>query len=386
MVNGFIIDRGKSIRDGQEVVVYLLQHEIGKDADGKLVYLNPNKREVRNFTEQELIAYVTHNNINLYNAQIKDGKIVSRDAALNRFEQVGYGKKVKPYTVCAEIRSDKGILLGYRVASPRSGDVKAVSVEKFILACEKAMIDSLKTANNPKDLFKPVQNMKFSPKMSRVIDNASKISLALANQLHSICIKTGVDLKDERESFLSIYNINNPLPVEVWETKSNVYVQKQEVRPEMNVNAKKIENREEDIKSIFTPEQLKALAEAKSKGVDIRKLANPALSANRMRVIGNLEADGKNGEQINNPAFGDKEFDYLAANIKAGVDVSQVLNPAYEVIQMTVILAGIMEGLDVNQYSNPSLPYKIMAQRHRDMLDAAWCNDLGIIEGTKYVK
>ena len=54
-------------------------------------------------------------------------------------------------------------------------------------------------------------------------------------------------------------------------------------------------------------------------------------------------------------------------------------------INLTVILAGIMEGLDINKYSNPSLPYEIMAQRRRDMLDAAWCDDLGIIEGTKYV-
>lgn len=385
MVNGFIIDKTKSKRNGQDVTVYLLQHEIGKDADGKLVYLNPKKGEVRNFTEEELIQYVVKYNINLYNAQIKDNKIVSRDASLARFEQAGYTNRIKPYTVCAEIRSDKGVLLGYRVASARSGDVKPVSVENFIKACEKMMIDALKVSNNPKELFKPVQNMKFSPKVSKLLKTASLTSVALENMLKSICVKSGLDMVDEKESFLSIYNTNNPLPVEVWQSKENTYVQKQKESPEMEKNASKIEKKSTDISTIFTPEQLKALAEAKAKGVDIRKIANPKLSAKRMRVIANIEAEGKNGAQINNPDFGEAEFDYLAANIKLDVDVSQILNPAYNVMQMTVILAGIMEGLDINKYSNPSLPYEIMAQRRRDMLDAAWCDDLGIIEGTKYV-
>ena len=247
------------------------------------------------------------------------------------------------------------------------------------------MIDALKVSNNPKELFKPVQNMKFSPKVSKLLKTASLTSVAMENLLKSICVKSGVDMVDEKESFLSIYNTNNPLPVEVWQSKDNTYVPVKKESPEMKANAEKVEKKSTDISSIFTPEQLKVLAEAKSKGVDIRKIANPKLSAKRMKTIADIEADGKNGEQINNPDFGEAEFDYLAANIKIGVDVSQVLNPAYTVMQMTVILAGIMEGLDINKYSNPSLPYEIMAQRRRDMLDAAWCDDLGIIEGTKYV-
>jgi hypothetical protein len=385
MVNGFIINRKMSERNGKPTMIYLLQHEVSTDSDGRKTYLNPKKGEVRNYTDEELIAYTRMRNIELYNAQEKDGKIIARDASLNRFEQQGYIGTLRPYTVCAEIRSDKGILLGYRVASARSGDVKAVSVETFISACEKMIIDALKASNNPKELYKPVQNMKFSPNINKLMELAEDVSVAMKNLLISVCVKSGVDMSETKASFLSIYNTSNPLPVEVWATKHNEYSTGKKTTPAMQNNAEKVANKTPDIATIFTKEQLQALAEAKAMGVDIKKLANPELSASRMRKIGNLEADGFNGEQLNNPAWKDIEFDYLAANIRLGVDVSEVLNPAYEVKQMTVILAGIMEGLDVNKYSNPSIPYEIMAQKHRDMLDkSTWCTELGILEGTKY--
>lgn len=390
MINGFIIDRRKVVKrgkDGKEAptVVYLLQCERGLDADKKMIYLNPKKGEVRNFTEEELVAFVTKANINLCNASIQDGKIVAKDASLNRFEQAGY-KNIRPYTVCAEIRNDKGALLGYRVASAKSGDVKAVSAAQFISACETLIVSSLKASKEPKELFKPVMNMKFSVNYRALIDKAGEISMAMQSAIDKLAAASGVDASSTKASFLSVYSVANPLPIEVWEVKANKYSTGSKTTPDMKKNAESIEKKTPDVASLFTKEQLQALAEAKGKGVDIRKIANPELPAARMRVIGNLEADGFNGSQINNPEIRQREFDYLAANIRLGVDVSSVLNPAYDTQQMTVILAGIMEGLDVNEYADPSLPYAIMAQKHRDMLDKIWCNDLKVLEGTKYTR
>jgi len=393
MANGFIIDRRKTKRrdeNGKEVdtMVYLLQHEIGLDGEGKMMYLNPNKGDVKNFTEPELVEYVVRNNINLVNAKINEhGKIVAKDASLNRFEQAGYSLRVRPYTVCAEIKNSKGMLLGYRVASAKSGDVKAVSVDNFITACETLIISALKASKEPKELYKPVMNMKFSPNFDKLQKKANEVSPAMAKLYEKVCAVSGVDTSGTKASFLSVYSVSNPLPVEIWEVRSNKYATGSATTPEMAKNAEKVAKKTTDIASLFTKEQLQALAEAKAKGVDIRKMANPELSANRMRVIGKLEADGFNGEQINNPAFKDMEFNYLAANIRLGVDVKEVLNPAYDTKQMAVILAAIMEGLDVNEFADPSFPHDIMAQKRRDMLDkSTWCTDLDILEGTKYTR
>lgn len=385
MTNGFIINRGKSEVHGKEVSIYMIQHENGVEKSGKVKYLNPRNREVKNYTEPELIEYLKVNNITLHNAKVENNKIVARDASLTRFEQAGYARSVKPYTVCAEIRSDKGVLLGYRVASARSGDVKPVTVDDFIQACESLIVTSLKASNNPRELFKPVQNMKFSPNMARLRELASNISVAMVKLLDDVCAKSGMNVQDDKDSFLSIYSVSNPLPVETWVVKSNQYSSVPKVAESDIENAKKVEKKATDISKLFTKEQLEALAWAKSKGVDIKNIANPELPAKRMRAIAALEADGFNGFQLKDPKWPDTEFNYLAANIRLGVDVSEVLNPAYNTRQMAVILAGIMEGLDVNEYANPSLTFELMSQKHRDMVDkSGWCKDLKILEGTKY--
>lgn len=377
MVKGFIVDRKKSKLDGGHVVTrYNMIVENGTDEKGKIKYSQPVVD-----VDERIAKYVVDNDIELVNATVKDGKVATKDASLSRFNQEGY--RVKPYTVCAEIRSDKGTLLGYKVASWRSGKVVAVTSEKFIEVCEKLIIDALSSSDNPKELFKPVQNMKFSPKYSNLIEYATSISEAMREKFINICNMSNVDSQDKSDSFLSIYSTNNPLPVEVWEIKANKYAHESQPTENTKANAAKINTK--DALSIFTDEQKRVLINAKAKGVDITTIANPKIEANKMQILANLEADGFQGRILADPDWTMEQLTYLDAMIRCKVDVKPVLNTQYEPMKMNIILAGIMKGLDVNQYADPSFPYDVMAEKYRDLCDKSWCDNIKVMEGTKYV-
>lgn len=377
MVKGFIVDRKKSkLENGQPVIWYTMIIENGIDEKGRIKYTDPIAD-----IDENIVKYVLSNQIDLVNATIKDGKIVTKDASLARFNQDGY--RVKPYTVCAEIRSDKDVLLGYKVASWRNGRVVAVTNEKFIEVCEKLMVDALSSATNPKELFKPVQNMKFSPKYSDVLNYAGSISEAMKEKFLRLCAMSGVDSQDKSDSFLSIYSTNNPLPVEIWEVKANKYAHEAKPTQEMKANAVKVDAK--DALSMFTDEQKRVLINAKARGVDITTIANPKIDAAKMKILADLEADGFQGRILADPDWTIEKLDYLNAMMRCKVDVKPVLNTQYTTMQMNIILAGIMKGLDVNSYADPSFPYDVMAEKYRDLLDKSWCDDIKIMEGTKYV-
>lgn len=272
------------------------------------------------WNEQQVKASLAKGNKWL-NIKLEDGKIKGSTGALNRFE-------TKPFVILTQLSSQDGKLLGYKVAN-YDGGVKNITI-KEMLAFGNRMTKQNRV---------PVQN--------------------------AIFVKAEGDKKEHFKSYP-----NAPFLNEVLITNKNKYseVKKSPVRE----NQKTLKRLDE----IYTKPQLIQLKLGKEHGVDIRVFANPALSAEKMKILREGLEQKINVRPIAFNEYTEKAMLFYIDCLEEGLNIRNFLNPKYTLCQLCELSLAEEMGLDISKMSNPKLSASEMAEIRERLENNIWKDEL----------
>lgn len=267
--------------------------------------------------EDKLIQVMRTKNLFITNGLLvkEDGqvKLVGRTGGFDRFYKITKDGKA-PWVVISEIRSDRGRVLGYKVAN-RDCQIRSISWEQLDKHCKE------------------------------VTNNGG---IPLQNAIY-------VQEKDGMKSHLRSFPDSEFLV--------ETYVRaKSEHAKSVRVNEKKNEELLKQIDEFFTPEQAAEIKKGMENKVNVKIFANRKYSPEQMRVLREGLEDKVNVKMFAHPAFSVDAMKVLRADLKYGADIKMYLNPKYSAAQLLELGNGVISGIDIKKYDDPSIPAQEMAE------------------------
>lgn len=268
--------------------------------------------------EPQLIAWIQKNPGMVVNADVKDGKIVSRGASFDRFKKTGMPWQVKrsgqvhkitPMLLVGIVTSNYSASqrpVAYRVWTYESGliGLYAEEVVKYAAAAQKAG-------------RVPFQNAMYVP--------------GRAGQM----------------GFFRPYNDGDFIVENIrYETKQPVTVKPVE---------KAAEDADKQKKNPFNKEQMEQLRLGREHGVDIKQYAHPAFNAKQMEALRLQLERGINPQRFRNPCYQAQKMRFFTQQLAANRRITEIMNPAYTYPQMQRISYAMSKGLDISRIQNPKM-------------------------------
>ena len=139
----------------------------------------------------------------------------------------------------------------------------------------------------------------------------------------------------------------------------------------------------------LTAGKKKIITDAQMAGLDshfLGLLNNPMLSEYRMKALVELKHNGYEAEYLASPDWTLEQFNYLYATLNAGIPIEPLINFNYNTYIMTLIRKAVSEGVDPTTFANPTYSTTQMNDLYQIEKDKLWCDDLEVIEGTKFIR
>lgn len=270
--------------------------------------------------EPQLIAWIQKNPGMVVNADVRNGKIVSRGASFDRFKKTGMPWQVKrngqvhkitPMLLVGTVTSNYSASqrpVAYRVWTYESGliGLYAEEVVRYAAAAQKAGRI-------------PFQNAMYIP--GRV----------------------------GQMGFFRPYNDGDFIVEDIkYETKKSVAVKPVPVE-------KAAEDADKQPKNLFNRQQMEQLRLGREHDVDIKQYANPAFNANQMEALRLQLERGINPQRFRNPCYQAQKMRFFTQQLIANRRITELLNPAYTYPQIQRISYAMSRGLDISKIQNPKM-------------------------------
>lgn len=270
--------------------------------------------------EPQLIAWIQKNPGMVVNADVRNGKIVSRGASFDRFKKTGMPWQVKrngqvhkitPMLLVGIVTSNYSASqrpVAYRVWTYESGliGLYAEEVVRYAAAAQKAGRI-------------PFQNAMYIP--GRV----------------------------GQMGFFRPYNDGDFIVEDIrYETKKSLTVKPVPVE-------KAAEDADKQPKNLFNRQQMEQLRLGREHDVDIKQYANPAFNANQMEALRLQLERGINPQRFRNPCYQAQKMRFFTQQLIANRRITELLNPAYTYPQMQRISYAMSRGLDISKIQNPKM-------------------------------
>lgn len=256
-------------------------------------------------SEPEMIQSLGRNKY--INICIKNNKVYGSAGSLDRFGKEQNKSGTKPVIILSELVTDDGRTIGYKICT-YNGEVKNIPLKELIAFCNRI------TKSNGI----PIQNAIFIPE------------------------------SENTKAHIKSY-ANAAFYKEMLKTNKNRYTEKAKVNTQSNEKALT------RLEELFTKEQLVELRAAKNDGVELKIIANPALSANQMRILRAALKNGVNIRPIASPDFKDECMSFYIAELYNGCDIRSYLSPKYSLYQLSELSLAADAGLDMSKIGNPKL-------------------------------
>lgn len=267
----------------------------------------------RKLDERRIIQAIEQG-LEFINATVERGRLKGKTGDLARFEN-GVNK---PMVILAEIVTDKGEVLGYKMSN-YDGIVKNISLRNVLAYCNREkVIGGI-----------PIQNAIYVP-------------------------GEGAENRQSK-SFIRCYNEGDFIQEVIVRKRAETAV-KPKIYSEKN---KKAISRLEEL---FNKEQIEQLKLGKKNGVNIKIYGDNKLEAEQMKVIREALEEKLNARLFADPRYSVDIMRYLRAELKHGVDISYFLNPDYSIGQLAELSNGYISGVDITKYANPNINAEEMAE------------------------
>lgn len=270
--------------------------------------------------EPQLIAWIQKNPGMVVNADVRNGKIVSRGASFDRFKKTGMPWQVKrngqvhkitPMLLVGIVTSNYSASqrpVAYRVWTYESGliGLYAEEVVRYAAAAQKAGRI-------------PFQNAMYIP--GRV----------------------------GQMGFFRPYNDGDFIVEDIrYETKKSLTVKPVPVE-------KAAEDADKQPKNLFNRQQMEQLRLGREHDVDIKQYANPAFNANQMEALRLQLERGINPQRFRNPCYQAQKMRFFTQQLIANRRITELLNPEYTYPQIQRISYAMSRGLDISKIQNPKM-------------------------------
>lgn len=271
--------------------------------------------------ERDLISLM-RNGLAIINAVLakKEGyiRVVGNHGSLNKF------KDSKPFVILSEIKYlGEDNIIGYRVAMS-NGVVKTIKKSDLLLHCARAISSGTEF---------PLQNASF-------VKNNGKPFI-------------------RRNNNDSNGNEDGGIIVEYIVRSKNVHA----VKPKEPQPNKEVDKKIEEVKSMYTEEQLNVIKATRKKHPQKwRLITNPKLTVDQMIVLSKGLDKKTNIALINEPEYSVPSMKAYIEDMMYGLDIKHYLNPKYTPSQISELSLAYEEGLDLAKMADPKNRPEAMAE------------------------
>ena len=129
------------------------------------------------------------------------------------------------------------------------------------------------------------------------------------------------------------------------------------------VNTKKNSEALKKLEEIFSKEQIEQLKLGKRQGMNIKKIANPKLSAQQMKALRGIESCGHDCKVFADPRYSVEALMLIKAEAKYHGDLSCMMNPEYSAEQLAILSIANDDGIDIKKLGGPKVNVEEMQER-----------------------
>lgn len=265
--------------------------------------------------ESDVVAKVKQGKYNLVNAVVVNNKLKGNTGTLERFNS-----EPKPFVIVSQLVDDLDNVLGYKLADSQ-GRLSKKPLEHVMRLChEKDVAGGI-----------PLQNAQYVAKTK------------------------------DKKGYIKAFP-GGAFEKEVIRRTKNKFAQK----------ANKVQNSNKNLEDIFTKDQLAELRQGQAEGMNIRRIANPKLSAKQMKLLRAIDKEGFNSQLLADPEYSIQSLAFYWSEIKDGMDIRNYMNPKYTPTQLVELSIGWSNGLDISKYADPKISPSEMQEVRLRLSNDMW--------------
>ena len=241
------------------------------------------------------------------------------------------------------------------------------------------MVDSHNKANNLGYVMFNTKNcVCFKVKEADMIERARYYNKYGAKLLHNAKF---VEATEDKKAYISLFSANSIDTFEVATVDRN------------RITKYSISTKQAD-KSQYNAYQLQVLKEAKASGKNYKKVCDPRLSAEQMKILLDIDSLGFDCRYLASPKYDVKVLKFYRAEVRNGGDLkcytrhsaktgANILDYRFNPSQLAEICLGNIAGINYRKYMKPSLSATEMSEIRTRLEKKLWTTMEGFEEEDK---